>query len=132
MHELDKLNTALDRLGPVTGRVDHDPINPTGEVLDQIHAEIRRQLKKWGVQDHKSFTPDNVFDRSNPTVDLAKLICDVKSQHKAVSWDDIFAEEAFEAHVEAKAGNLENLRTELVQVAAVAVSWILSIDRNGH
>ncbi|UOL48796.1 hypothetical protein [Pseudomonas phage Astolliot] len=129
---MDKLTTALDRLGPVTVPADHKLINPTGEVLEQIHDEIRRQIQKWGVQDHKSFTPDNVFDRQDPNVDLAKLICDVKSQHKAVSWDDIFAEEVFEAHVEAKAGNLENLRTELVQVAAVAVSWILSIDRNGH
>lgn len=129
---MDKLTTALGRLGPMNGPADHKLINPTGEVLEQIHAEMRRQLQKWGVQDHKSFTPDNVFDRQNPDVDLAKLICDTKSKYKAVSWDDIFAEEAFEAHVEAKAGNLENLRNELVQVAAVAVSWILSIDRNGH
>lgn len=99
--------------------------------LTQVSDEMKRQVAKWGQQNHTSYTPQGLMEASGPiTAELAKLICDLKSQAGAVSWTDIFLEEVFEAIEEAKNGNLENLRTELVQCAAVAVSWAESIDRN--
>lgn len=43
-------------------------------------------------------------------------------------WLGILMEEVGEAATETFDGNLEDLRAELVQVAAVAVAWIESID----
>ncbi len=100
-------------------------------VLDEVGAEMSRQVAKWGIQNHLSFTPQGVIESISPiSSELAKTICDMKSKYGFVSWTDIFLEEVFEAIDEAKAGDLEKLRTELVQCAAVAVSWIESIDRN--
>lgn len=99
--------------------------------INEVREEMYRQHSKWGQQNHASYTPQGLMEAPGPiTAELAKLICDLKAKNDAVSWTDIFLEEVFEAFEEAKAGNLENLRTELVQVAAVAVSWVESIDRN--
>lgn len=100
-------------------------------VLDEVGAEMSRQVAKWGIQNHQSYTHGDVVGGA-VTAEIAKKVCDAKSKNGRVSWNDIFLEEVFEARDEAIAGNLDNLRTELIQCAAVAVSWVESIDRNNH
>lgn len=100
--------------------------------LDEVGAEMSRQIAKWGVQDHVSFTDDVVTDYPQADAGLAKAMYDHKASTGNVSWSDIFLEEVFEALDEAKDGELDKLRTELIQCAAVAVSWAESIDRNKH
>jgi hypothetical protein len=104
-------------------------------VLDEVGAEMSRQVTKWGQQNHPSYTM-GALSSSLPLVeadgDYFKHHCDEKAKKGTLSWLDIFLEEVFEAVDEAKTtGNLIKLRTELVQCAAVAVSWAESIDRNG-
>lgn len=101
--------------------------------LDEVGAEMSRQVAKWGVQDHLSFTTQGVVEALTPiSSELAKTICDMKAKYGFVSWTDIFLEEVYEAVDEAKANDLDKLRTELIQCAAVALSWVESIDRNKH
>lgn len=103
--------------------------------LDEVGAEMSRQVNKWGQQDHPSYTM-GALSSNLPLVeadgDYFKHHCDEKAKKGLVSWLDIFLEEVYEAVDEAKAGNLDKLRTELIQCAAVAVSWAESIDRNKH
>ena len=64
--------------------------------------------------------------------DHFKFITDYKAKgaegHR-LGYFDILMEEVAEAHDEARDGNTEAARIELVQVAAVAVAWIECIDR---
>lgn len=104
------------------------------KTLALVGAEMSRQIAKWGEQNHPSFTPYGIELSTIPfhkvNANLARAICDAKAGSLNLSWSDILMEEVFEAFDEAQAGNLEELRKELIQVAAVACSWIESIDRN--
>lgn len=82
-------------------------VSPTDEVLDHVAAERERQDEKWGEQNHLDWV-----------------------------WNAILMEEVGEAAEEvlttafgAAAKGHGDLRSELVQVAAVAVAWIEAIDR---
>lgn len=104
------------------------------KTLAQVGAEMSRQIAKWGVQNHPSYTRYG-FDDSTAPMHSAngqwfKFFCDRKAADGTLSWNDILMEEVFEALDEAKKGDLVKLREELIQVAAVACSWIESIDRN--
>lgn len=102
------------------------------QVLVEVGDEMDRQLQKWGPQNHASYTPCIASEYNGQIdADSARMVCDSKAAAGNVSWTDIFLEEVFEAVDEAQQGDLINLRKELVQVAAVACSWIQSIDRNG-
>lgn len=98
--------------------------------LGGVDAEMKRQVAKWGQQNHPSYTLNTVINEVDLTADAAKARCDEKAKRGDVSWTDIFIEEVMEAFEEAQNGDLQKLRTELVQCAAVAVSWAESIDRN--
>ncbi len=78
-------------------------------VLDEVFGERQRQEARWGQQDNPDF-----------------------------EWVSILTEEVGEAATEANEANFKsgknrgdfsNLRTELIQVAAVAVAWVEAIDR---
>lgn len=97
--------------------------------LTEVADEMKRQLSKWGEQNHPSYTNGDAVG-GGVNADMAKLVCESKATHGRLSWNDIFLEEVFEARDEAIAGDLDKLRTELIQCAAVAVSWAESIDRN--
>lgn len=102
----------------------------TEEVLLLVKEERERQDAKWGEQNHPDWTPNPLG--VNPVIDPArhaKGVCDEKFKAGQGSYSDILLEEVAEAHDEAKAGNVDALYTELVQVAAVAVEWIEAIDR---
>lgn len=102
----------------------------SNKVLEEVFKEMEAQVNKWGEQNHFSYTYPDVTQLEEVTADSAKMFCDSKMDIGSGSWTDIFLEEALEAVEEAKKGDLENLRMELIQVAAVATSWVMSIDRN--
>jgi NTP pyrophosphatase (non-canonical NTP hydrolase) len=69
-------------------------------VLLEVLAERGEQMRKWGVQSHT----DN-------------------------AWMTILVAEVGEAAQDVLAHDEENLRANLVQVAAVACAWVENIDR---
>jgi hypothetical protein len=104
-------------------------------LLAQVGQEMDRQVAKWGEQNHPSSYGYDVLDSvAYPTADDAKYLCDSITtgiEEGVLSWTDIFLEEVLEAREEAVGGNLEALKEELIQCAAVALSWVESIERNG-
>lgn len=126
-------------------------------IFDEINQERVRQDAKWGEQNHpdvdrvltdrvpspfhkSSFatpgcTPHRMAEEYGiPDATRARASCDGAARIGQCTWAHILVEEIAEA-VEAATlaqlgrGPLAALRKELVQVAAVAVSWIEAIDR---
>ena len=96
-------------------------------IAAEIAAERRRQVTRWGRQDHPSIGPVG----TEPFVPVArqwKALNDARMESGAHSWDAILLEEVFEALVEV---DPVRRRAELVQVAAVAAAEIEAIDRFG-
>ncbi|EIU48432.1 hypothetical protein [Mycobacteroides abscessus] len=124
----------------------------TQEVLQLIATERQRQQDKWGEQNHPNIDVDDVqlfretvarfpalpvpesfiehvASRHNiPTANQARDTLQQLAAAGKATWGRILLEEFAEA-IEAAAlaaidkGPIENLRTELIQVAAVAVQW---------
>lgn len=89
----------------------------------EVIAERRRQVKKWGEQQHR----DGTGAKYGYEAEAAKQkYAEEKAKYGDPSWRVILAEEVAEAFAEA---DLYRLRQELLQVAAVAVAWIEDIDR---
>lgn len=105
------------------------------EVLQRVEDEMTRQVAKWGEQNHPSMWGFDVIDSfPHACAEDAKYVCDSivnGTESGVLSWTDIFLEEVLEAREEAKLRNLEALKEELIQCAAVALSWVESIERNG-
>ena len=104
-------------------------------VLDEVLKEMERQVSKFGIQNHPFYTAFTAMDYAQLnnyvlTGDVAKTVCDSKALDRSVSYLDILIEEVMEAADEGRYGDIEMARMELVQVAAVAISAIESIDRN--
>lgn len=91
-------------------------------VLADIAAERARQLAKWGEQNHPDGT-GRPGDDDMANLDRAKCKANGPDED---NWRDILQEEVSEAFAET---HPLALRAELVQVAAVAVAWIETIDR---
>ena len=108
----------------------------TEVVLREVREERRRQMTKHGDQSH---LPDGTGGWWGGSMELlrrhgARLIdwaqwAKSRTQDAAatgtVTYLDILAEEVFEALAET---DQARLRAELVQVAAVAVQWVETID----
>lgn len=94
----------MKRLGEMIARRTAALVNePVAAILD----ERRRQDERWGVPNHEPFT-----------------------------WMAILSEEMGEAaraalHDKFGGPDAGTLRAELIQVAAVTIAWIESLDRNG-
>jgi hypothetical protein len=106
-------------------------------VSDDVATERARQDEKWGAQNHPDGTgPGTLPLRALADLDVqrsarwlaerAKSLTDTRFRAGDGTWRDILLEEVFEALAE---DNPERLRTELVQVAAVAQQWAEAIDR---
>ena len=91
-------------------------------VLDDIAAERRRQDAKWGEQNH----PDGTGDGFAADATQARKECEHAASIGELSWRHILLEEVAEAVAEA---DPDDLRRELIQVAAVATAWAQAIDR---
>ena len=119
------------------------PLSPRGRVLSDVDDERGRQDEKWGEQNHPDGTGPGVLPldpisahhgrhtylEDAPAVDLAdaaRRACKAAGHAGHDTWRAILLEEVFEALAE---DDPARLRTELVQVAAVATQWAEAIDR---
>ncbi|MFD9940676.1 hypothetical protein ACFWYW_16095 [Nonomuraea sp. NPDC059023] len=91
-------------------------------ILDEIAGERRAQDVRWGIQD----IPDGTSPSRTPAADAAKRETSAAGDDGTLTWRHILAEEVLEAFAES---DPEALRTELIQVAAVAVKWAQALDR---
>jgi hypothetical protein len=92
-------------------------------VLDEVAAERKAQDAKWGEQNHDDGTGGPVMKRM---ADEQRVRTDFLADVGGLSWRDILLEEVYEAVAE---DDEAKLRTELIQVAAVAVAWVEAINR---
>jgi len=97
------------------------------DILKEVWAERDRQDVKWGEQNHelrhKLSAITGIVDGTT-----AKAICEHAVELGRVSWTNILVEEV--AEFVDDACDPVKARVELIQVAAVAVAAIESIDRN--
>lgn len=110
-------------------------------VLNSIQHEVDAQFEKWGEQNHADFVPpgeevtetrENMLTRfahDFRSADAARNAVERLAAHGMLTYAAIFREEAAEAIEEAANGDEDKLVTELVQTAAVIVSWIGAIRR---
>lgn len=91
-------------------------------VLPEIADERERQDEKWGEQNH----PDGTGPGYRAAAFEARQRCDRAARLGLVTYKDILEEEVYEAFAET---DVDELRAELIQVAAVAVAWIDKLDR---
>jgi len=106
-------------------------------ILSEIKAERQRQEEKWGQQEHPildqrllTFGPERMCDEYElPSEDRARELCEYRSRTGTLTYMHILIEEISEAASCGK--NVEELRKELIQCAAVTVAMIESLDRNG-
>jgi hypothetical protein len=108
--------------------------DPTGEitaglgavranVLRDVLAERVAQDHRWGRQDH----PDGTGNADlRVAAEQARAACQRAAGDGSLTWRHILTEEVAEAFAEP---DIEQVRSELIQVAAVAVAWIEAIDR---
>lgn len=121
-------------------------IDPEYSITAEVTAERRRQNAKWGKQDHPDGTgPDtrplltHIEEPSihlNDSAELLSASLTARTDHRFSgwrsldtppgTWRDILLEEVFEALAESDPAKL---RTELIQVQAVAQQWVAAIDR---
>ena len=87
------------------------PFHLTAPINSVIHERVE-QVRKWGEQNH------------SPLEWMAILVEEVGEAQKEA------LEHHFTLHYSADPDRLERYRAELVQVAAVAVAAIESLDRN--
>jgi len=103
----------------------------TDGVLAEVRKERQFQENKWGQQNHPDGTGEDQFWSFEGTLgeirDVMKMRCDSLSKDGKPTYESILTEEFFEAIAEKEK---LKLRAELVQVAAVAVSWVEKIDRD--
>jgi hypothetical protein len=99
----------------------------------QIREEREAQDTKWGEQNHPDGTGPKTpivvgIARMHEAATAARQACQRAASEGDVTWRHILLEEVFEAFTEEDPAEL---RTELIQVAAVAQQWIEAIDRRG-
>lgn len=96
----------------------------TAEVLHEVFGERSRQDALWGTD---RTIPDGTGERDDAVLaEASKRLCDAADASGDLTWRHILEEEVYEAFAEKDA---RKLRTELLQVAAVAAAWIEDLDR---
>lgn len=107
-------------------------------VLEEVSHERVRQEAKWGQQNHpdgtgplrRALTMTDINLDLRTGAELARIFRNKTERQFAANagtYLDILLEEVFEATAE---DDQQALRTELIQVAAVAVAWVEKIDRD--
>ena len=105
--------------GELARYVPGDAIN----ILSEVVVERAKQQQKWGEQNH----PDGTgYGGSRQQSNYSRGECDAAARDGSLTWRHILIEEVDEALAE---WDTEALRTELIQVAAVAAAWVAAIDR---
>jgi hypothetical protein len=98
----------------------------TTAVLKDVADERGRQDAKWGEQNHPDGTGPVERQFAVEQANAYRDICDTRAEMGLLTFADILLEEVFEALAES---DPEKLAIELVQVSAVAVSWVEAIKR---
>lgn len=98
--------------------------NKDTPAITAVKAETWNQLALWGVQNHPDGTRCSRFGLD--ALKAAREVYEYKRAHGVVTWASVLEEEFWEVMTEE---DPEDLRAELVQLAAVCVSWIEAIDR---
>lgn len=93
------------------------------DVLKEVSNEVNRQYALWGEQNHPDGTDQELF--SEP-LRVRRDQYEVAHSADALTYRHILLEEVYEALAEE---DKNMLREELIQVAAVAVSWVQKLDR---
>lgn len=96
-------------------------------VLDEIRAERDRQDEKWGEQNHADCPASS--NRAQELRSIGQYLESTARRQLSdgdVSWAAILAEEIGEA---LQARSIEELKAELIQVAAVAAAWVEALKR---
>lgn len=99
------------------------------DVFKLISAELIAQDEKWGQQTHPLHGgrfPDRGMVQYEDLADQWKTANDKRVKMDVMGWDSILLEETYEA---LSAPDAQAAVDELVQVAAVAVQTILSMQR---
>ncbi len=107
-------------------------------ILEEVKQERIRQDLKWGEQNHPSvdltlnsrhpYPSDRMCEEYEiPTESRAKFLCENSFTDNHGTWAHILVEEVSET---ISSPNEELRREELIQLIAVAVAWVESIDRN--
>ena len=113
------------------------------EVLDEVESSTAKHGDQGGLPDGTGpgehavvetamllDSPKGVPVTNGHVADAAKKRCRLASRNEGgdgtVSWEQILTEEWAEALAES---DPDALRSELIQVAAVAVKWVEAIDR---
>jgi len=96
----------------------------TYTVASEVLEERRAQNAKWHEQNHPNGTDGR--DQNVHNANTARWLTDAHAKAGTVTWRDILDEEVQEAFAEY---DPRKLRTELLQVAAVASAWVEAIDR---
>ena len=108
-------------------------LSRTDGVLSEVRQERTRQEHLWGQQD----LPTGTGPLTRPLLPLSpakgkdvedafRRRTDWATNHGSLTYADVLLEEVFEAMAEVKPSRI---REELIQVAASAVKFIESIDR---
>src|SRR4051794_4147319 len=90
----------------------------TADALMDVARERFRQIAKWGAQTWPDGTGCVSYRNAR---DAAQRHTDDQAAAGRVTWTDILLEEVYEALAET---HPDKLREELIQVAAVALSWV--------
>ena len=98
----------------------------TPVALTDVSRERVRQVQKWGVQTRPDGTSADLYEEMAYD---AKQLTDSRAADGSLTWVEILDEEVLEAFAEE---DPDKLRTELVQVAAVALSWVEDLDRKAR
>ncbi|MFF8910196.1 hypothetical protein [Streptomyces olivaceoviridis] len=105
---------------------------PSAVVLAEVAYERARQDQRWGEQNHPDGTGPRVpalvgaLCYADEAADRARLACQSAARSGKTTWRLVLGEEVLEALAE---DDPAKLRSELLQVAAVAVAWVEAIDR---
>ncbi|QDM57120.1 hypothetical protein SEA_WHACK_57 [Rhodococcus phage Whack] len=111
-------------------------------VLTEVAEERVRQDAKWGEQNHPDVdqvlmtreggvSPSRMAEHYEiPTAGRAKFLCDQAANFGQVTYAHILIEEVAEVVEAATRASVTELRTELIQVAAVAVAWVEKLERD--
>lgn len=106
---------------------DYNDFAETSELLAQVADELNEQDIKWGEQNHP-FVTFCEPGHWQAEADAEKASNDLRAEHGDLDWRGILLEEVYEALAEDDA---DKACVELIQVAAVCISTIKSIRRNG-
>lgn len=98
-------------------------VNQIRPTLEEVAQERLRQVDQWGHQNHPDGTGTELDVRRAGD---ARRRCEYAFSKGLGTWKHILNEEVQEAFAES---DVEKLRAELVQVAAVATAWVEAIDR---